>query len=77
MPRNMEEKEPIYVRIPSELVRSVKLILMDPKTGRVKYGAMSALFSKLARKWVDDKKKGLSVEEPKADIDRFKEIEND
>lgn len=77
MPRNMEEKEPIYVQVSADLCRDVKILLMDPRTGRVGYGKMAALISKLLRKWVDGKRKGQSVEEPTADIDRFKEIDNE
>ncbi len=77
MPRNMEEKEPIYVKVPADLCRDVKLLLMDPKTGRVGYGKMAALISKLLQNWRDGKRKGESVEEPTMDVDRFAEIENE
>ena len=76
MPRNMEEKAGIYAQIPADLCRDVKLLLMDPKTGRVGYGKMAALVTKLLQAWRDGKRKGQSVEEPTMDIDRFKEIEN-
>lgn len=76
MPRNMEEKTGIYAQIPADLCRDVKLLLMDPKTGRVGYGKMAALITKLLQNWRDGKRKGQSVEEPSPNIDRFKEIEN-
>ena len=44
-------------RIPAPLARDVRILLLDPKTTITKYGALSALITKLLSDWVDDMRK--------------------
>lgn len=44
------------VRIPSDLAAEVELLLFDPLTENVTYGARSQLLESLLRDWVDAKR---------------------
>ncbi len=41
-------------RLPASLVREVKILLLDPTTGQVRYGSLSDLLTKLLRDWVNE-----------------------
>ena len=45
----------INVGIPESLFTKVKILLLDPKTGRVKYRAMSGLMTRLLSEWVEER----------------------
>jgi hypothetical protein len=51
-----DPKELITARLPEQLFVDVKLLLADPVTGRVRYGAMSKLVERLLREWVDQQR---------------------
>lgn len=53
-PKNEEPSSPIHTNLPESLVREIKILLLDPKTGRVKYGAMNGLIEKLLRQYLRD-----------------------
>lgn len=42
------------VYIPVSLLNRVDLLLLDPSTGKVKYGSKSALFEHLLRQWLSE-----------------------
>ena len=68
---NIEKKVGIYVRLPSSLAYAIKTLLLDPRTGRVGYSRMSALFTQLLTEWVEEKRKGIATIEPTIDHDAF------
>lgn len=55
---NKEKGAPLALRIPEPLLLEVKTLLLDPKTGRVKYGAMSSLVERLFREWLREVRAG-------------------
>lgn len=55
---NKEPSEAITIRIPQPLFIEVKTLLLDPKSGRTKYGAMSSLVERLLREWLRDVRDG-------------------
>lgn len=57
-PRNPEPSFPLHVKLPETLVMEVKTILLDPITGRTKYGAMNSLIERLLREWLRSIKSG-------------------
>ena len=58
MPRKLVEPTvQLKGRIPASLARDVRILLLDPKTTIIRYGALSALITKLLSDWVNDKKK--------------------
>lgn len=54
----------ISVYLPEGLALEVKTLLMDPKFGRVRYGAMKALLTRLLSEWVEQRRKGVATVEP-------------
>ena len=54
----------VNTKIPSSLVRKVRILLLDPTTGKVKYGTMSALVTSLLTGWVEDKQKKYAKGKP-------------
>lgn len=59
-PRSVEGRSGLYTVIPSPLLREVKLLLLDPSTGNVKYGNMSGLITSLLQDWVEKQRKEFS-----------------
>lgn len=58
MPRTKTEPaKGIHIRLPADLVRKVKLLLLDPVTGRVRYGMMNATITELLTTWVERRQK--------------------
>lgn len=49
--------EQIFFRIPAPVYREVRVLLLDPKTGRPAYGALTNLVSGLLREWVEAQRK--------------------
>jgi len=49
--------EQLNVCVKASLLRKVRILLIDPMTGKVTYGALSALVTKLLNDYVDSKKK--------------------
>lgn len=58
----MSQRVNITFSLDAELVRKVKILLMDPKFGRVKYGAFSGLVESHLRKWLEAQQKGSEDE---------------
>ena len=54
---NREPTRSIHIKVPSSLFREVKLLLLDPLSGRVRYGEMSNLATSLLRTWVEKQRK--------------------
>lgn len=42
-----------HVRVPGSVYRKVHTLLLDPRKGRVEYGAMNALITRLLREWLE------------------------
>lgn len=47
----------IAPRIPAKLYRSLSILLLDPATGKIKYGALRKLVTSLLSNWVEEKRK--------------------
>ena len=47
----------IHIKVPSSLFREVKLLLLNPASGRVRHGEMSKLATSLLKTWVDKQRK--------------------
>lgn len=45
------------IRIKEDLHRKVSLLLLDPMTGKIEYGAMNFLVEQLLGEWVDKQRK--------------------
>lgn len=69
-PANKEKGAPLALRIPESLLIEVKTLLLDPKTGRVKYGAMSSLVERLLREWIREVREGGGHIEEMEDKDK-------
>ena len=54
---NREPTLSIHIKVPSSLFREVKLLLLNPTSGRVRHGEMSKLATSLLRTWVDKQRK--------------------
>ena len=54
---NLEPTKSIHIKVPGPLFREVKLLLLDPVSGRVRYGEMSKLATSLLRTWVEKQRK--------------------
>ena len=55
--QRVERTKGIHVMVPISLFKEVKLLLMDPLRGRVKYRAMSGLMTSLLKEWVEKQRK--------------------
>lgn len=80
MPRKhyREGKELISVRVPRSLMREVRILLLDPTTGNIKYGAMVNLITGLLTEWLESKRKDQDTITTKAPPkDRFEEFSNE
>ena len=51
-PRNIDTPQQIAVNVPQSIIERVDLLLTDPNTGRLHYGARSALITDLLRQWL-------------------------
>ncbi len=70
MHEDQEEIEAICVRLPSSLMREVRILLLDPTYGKIKYGQLRYLITALLTEWLEKKKKKLETigtEVPPAD----------
>ena len=47
----------LHVRIPPRLLKDVKILLLDPVTGRSKYGAVNKLVARLLSEWVEEQRR--------------------
>lgn len=57
-----DENKGIFVQIPDRLHQDVKLLLLDPLTNRVKYGAMRRLIARLLAEWVERQRRARRIE---------------
>jgi hypothetical protein len=48
--------ESIHIFLPRETMADVRLLLHDPKTGKLAYGELSSLIARLLANWVDDQR---------------------
>lgn len=59
MPRRKKTDAPVRIllHIPSSVDAELRLLLSDPFTQQLKYGALSDLITQLLREWLDQQKK--------------------
>ena len=55
--RNAEPTLSIHIKVPASLFRDVKLLLLNPLSGRVRHGEMSKLATSLLKTWVEKQRK--------------------
>ena len=73
-----EGKELITSHIPKSVMREVRILLLDPTTGRIKYGELSNLVTGLLTEWLESKRKNqdtITTRTPPKD--RFEEFSNE
>ena len=51
--------ETISVRVPAEIMRDIRILLLDPVTGQIGYGRLRGLVTSLLAGWLEEKKKGI------------------
>ena len=51
--------ETISVRIPADIMRDIRILLLDPSTGQIGYGRLRNLITGLLANWLEEKKKGI------------------
>ena len=54
---NREPTKSIHIKVPSSLFTEVKLLLLNPLSGRVRHGEMSKLATSLLGTWVEKQRK--------------------
>lgn len=64
-PKSHEDQTQWSFLLPTELTAKVDLLLLDPMTGRVKYGSRKKLVEKLLREWLN-KRVGSGAGDPSA-----------
>ena len=72
-----EGKELISTHVPKSLMREVRILLLDPATGNIKYRELSNLITGLLTEWIESKRKAqdtVTVKNPP--VDRFEEFDN-
>ena len=53
-----DNTEPVHVNVPLSILGPVRLILTDPKNGRIKYGSMGRLVTSLLSNWLESVRSG-------------------
>ncbi len=59
-----EQKVPYNALIPEGLAAKIDLLLLNPMTGKIKYGARSQLIEKILRRWLEEQISAGSEAEP-------------
>jgi len=59
-PKRKEAVAQLNVYIPSELLEKIRILMVDPATGRVAHGSLSHLVTKLLRDWLNEQKRTAS-----------------
>jgi hypothetical protein len=78
MKQHNEDMEIISVRVPASLMREIRILLLDPVYGRIKYGNLRHLLVGLLTKWLEDKKEKLEdVDGGIPPRDRFEVFDKD
>ena len=57
MKRESKNTVMITPRIPAKLYGALYILLVDPVTGKIKYGALRKLVTQLLNDWVEEKRK--------------------
>lgn len=63
-PKNAIPKTRVTVYLPEPLHTKVSLLMMNPLTGEIRYGALGALFETLLRKWVEEQQQATQETSP-------------
>lgn len=72
-----EKRRAITAMIPEGLFIETKLLLLDPNTGRVKYGSMSGLITQILTEYVEARRKGRETVDPMVQQEKFEDFSND
>ncbi len=73
-----EGTELISARIPADIMRQTRILLLDPSTGIIGYGRLSNLITGLLTDWLEKRKKGIdSVLVDNPPEDKFEQFDNE
>ncbi len=76
--RATTDQEMIAIRVPAEVMREVRILLLDPATGRIGYSRLQNLITELLTDWLEKKKKRIdNVTVENAPVPRFEEYDNE
>jgi len=78
IPPYREGMETISVRIPADIMRDIRILLLDPSTGQIGYGRLRNLITGLLTGWLEEKKKGIDeivLDDPEPD--KFEPFDNE
>ncbi len=56
-----EGVETISARIPADVMREIRILLLDPTTGQIGYGRLANLVTGLLTGWLEERKKGIDT----------------
>lgn len=69
--------ELISANVPSTVMRQVRIILLDPATGKIGYGRLANLITSLLTTWLEEKKKHIDTVVEDTPEDRFISYDNE
>lgn len=55
------DTEIISVHLPASLMREIRILLLDPVYGKIKYGQLTHLITALLAEWLEKKRKKLET----------------
>jgi hypothetical protein len=58
--KHEDEIERTSITIPTSIITQVRLLLMDPFVGSMKYGALSGLITMLLRRWIEEQQERIA-----------------
>ncbi len=72
------DQEMIGIRVPADVMREIRILLLDPATGRIGYSRLQNLITELLTDWLEKKKKRIdNVTVETAPVARFEEYDNE
>jgi hypothetical protein len=73
-----EDSERIPGYVPVSLMRQVRLLLLDPSTGKIEYASFSNLITQLLTEWLEKQKIGReTIGSKKEEKEKFAEFTNE
>lgn len=70
--------ELISVWVPADMMRDIRILLLDPSTGQIGCGRLKNLITGLLAGWLEERKKGIDeilINDPPAD--KFEPFDNE